>query len=101
MRWLRRLANWMTSVLGPLATQKKSATMKNVHTITSASGDRQVEFYQHDDGTFGFEPEIWLEEEECWVPHGRYSQCRVSSLEDAISEAAGRVSWLRDRPHNR
>lgn len=101
MQWLRRLAHWMSSVPGIKTGSDEGHPMTVIHTITKASGDRRVEFFRRDDGTFGFEPEIWLDEEECWVPHGRYSQCRVGSLEDAVSEAEGRVSWLRDECHGR
>lgn len=73
--------------------------MKIVHTITNVSGDRKIDVFQREDETYGFEPQRWLEDEEAWATDGRYSECRIASLEDAISEAIGRVDWVQKERH--
>ena len=77
----RGQGNWGTSI-------------KIAHTILSAQGDRRVQFFQRDDASFGFEAHFWLPEEQIWIHDEWYSYCRLSSLDEAISEALNRVLWI-------
>ena len=65
-------------------------------TFVKSDGARKVEVFQRADGTFGFEELMFGEEEGAWFPAGRYSAAFIGSLDDAIMEARGRVSWLGD-----
>jgi hypothetical protein len=67
------------------------ATVKEVE---SRKGDRKVETYRRDDGTFGFEDLGWILPEKAWIPVGRYSLCFVDSELAAESEARERIKWL-------
>ena len=72
-------------------------TMQDVkRTFVKSDGARKVEVFQRADGTFGFEELKFGGEEGAWFPTGRYSFAVIGSLDDAITEARGRVSWLRD-----
>jgi len=55
---------------------------------------RKVEIFQREDKTFGFEELELGSEENCWYPVGEYSLAIIDSLDNAIREAEGRVSWL-------
>jgi len=76
------------------ALDRISATFKIVKVIKHPEGIRKVEIFERRDGTFGFDDMIWYEEEKSWGSMGGYSECRVASLEEAVSEARSRVSWL-------
>lgn len=62
--------------------------------IQRADGQRKVELFRRRDGSFGFEEMKWSENENCWIPFGRYSECFADDLEIAESEARGRVQWV-------
>ena len=70
--------------------------MKIVHAISSVDGRRKVDFFQHNDETYGFDS-LTLGEEGCWYPCGRYSQCHAATLDIAIREAKDRIKWLNDQ----
>lgn len=53
-----------------------------------------VEIFLRPDGTFGFEELKFGPEEGAWYPFGKYSTAVIDSLDNAIGEAKGRVSWL-------
>ena len=57
-------------------------------------GARKVEIFQRADGTFGFEELKFGPEEGAWFPVGKYSIAIIDSLDNALKEAKGRVSWL-------
>lgn len=62
-------------------------------------GTRKVEIFQRENRenkTFGFEELEFGSEENSWYPVGRYSLAVIDSLDNAIKEAEGRVSWLRN-----
>jgi hypothetical protein len=67
------------------------------YTIGDQSGTRRVVIYELDSGGFTFEEEHFGNDplEQCWLPvtKGR-SHPICASLEIALREAAGRVSWL-------
>ena len=71
-------------------------TTQILKTIISADGNRKVEIFRRSDGTFGFEELKWLDDprEHCWVPFGKYSIAVIDTLEHALREVEGRVSWV-------
>ena len=56
--------------------------------------ERRVCFYKNSDGTFGFLECKFLELEDSWAPTRVGQGSRLSTLEDAVREAHGRVPWL-------
>jgi len=56
--------------------------------------ERRVCFYRNSDGTFGFLEWKFCDEEKSWAPTRIGQGSRLSTLEDAIREAMGRVDWL-------
>ncbi|HEY4425116.1 MAG TPA: hypothetical protein VGN10_12955 [Pyrinomonadaceae bacterium] len=58
-------------------------------TFVKSDGTRKVEIFQRENKTFAFE------EFEFGYPVGEYSLTIIDSLDNAIREAKGRVSWLR------
>lgn len=66
-----------------------------VKTIVNADGTRKVEIFRRADGTFGFEELKWWDApENSWVPFGRYSIAFIDTLDHAVEEVKGRVSWV-------
>ena len=65
-------------------------------TFIKSDGTRKVEIFQRENKTFGFEELEFGSEENSWYPVGRYSLAVIDSLDNAIKEAEGRVSWLRN-----
>jgi hypothetical protein len=66
-----------------------------IRTLTSADGTRRVHIFRRErDATFGFEEQRWNAEEQCWIPIGSQLNSVADTLERAIAEASGRVSWL-------
>ena len=63
-------------------------------TFLNSDGTQKVEVFQRADGTFGFEELKFWQEEQTWLPVGKYSIAIVDSLDRAIEEAKGRVAWL-------
>ena len=69
--------------------------MKAIHTFVHPNGSRRVEIFQRENGTFGFEEWKFLSDEQAWIPiTSRRSIPMVSSEEEAIKEAKGRIDWL-------
>ena len=60
----------------------------------NSDGTLKVEVFQRADGTFGSEELKFWQEEQAWIPQGKYSIAIIDSLESAIKEAKGRVEWL-------
>jgi hypothetical protein len=65
-----------------------------IETFLNSAGTRKAEVFQRADGTFGFEEFKFWQEEQAWLPVGKYSIAIVDSLDHAIEEAKGRVAWL-------
>jgi hypothetical protein len=65
-----------------------------VKTIEHPAGDRRVEIYQRDNGTFGFDELVYGTQERAWYPTGQYSFAIIDTAERAEQEARGRVPWL-------
>jgi len=65
-------------------------------TFMKSDGTRKVEIFQRENKTFGFEELEFGSEENSWYPVGEYSLAIIDSLDNAIREAEGRVSWLRN-----
>jgi hypothetical protein len=63
-------------------------------TIYDSVLGRRVCFYKNSDGTFGFLEWNFSPEEDSWTPTRIGQGARLNTLEDAIREATGRVSWL-------
>jgi len=68
--------------------------LKTRRTILSQDGERKVEIFQRQDGTFGFEEYFFDAEEKVWCPRTRGAQV-MDTLERAVFEAFERISWLR------
>ena len=69
--------------------------MRTERTLSSSDGMYRVEIIERENHTFGFASFRWLDDERSWAPEGRYSECVVSTAEDAVVEARSRVAWLR------
>lgn len=65
-----------------------------VEVIYSPRRNSKIEIFRRENGTYGFAELRFAGEEKCWIPFGRYSEAVVDSVETAIREARGRVSWL-------
>jgi len=62
----------------------------------SQDGKRKVEIFQRSNGTFGFEEWAFDAGDKAWCPTSRGTQIPiVDTLEHALAEASGRVSWAR------
>jgi hypothetical protein len=74
--------------------------MTVVEKIVSEAGDRMVEVYRRDNGTFGFDEYLWDADEAAWcqLGGGAHSYGIFDTLERAIAEAKARVAW-RIREH--
>lgn len=65
--------------------------LKTIHDLVLG---RRVCFYKNLDGTFGFLEWYFSDDENSWIPTRIGQGSRLSTLEDAIREAVGRVNWL-------
>ena len=66
-----------------------------VWTILHPKGNRKVEIFRRENGTFGFEEwKLWDEPENSWAPYGRYSTAIIDTFDRALKEVEGRVSWV-------
>ena len=63
-------------------------------TIYDSGLQRRVCFYKNSDATFGFLEWSFSNEEGSWVPTRIGQGSRLSTIEDAVREARGRVEWL-------
>ena len=68
-----------------------------VNEILSRDGKFKVQIFRRDRGSFGFDQWQWSDEpqEQCWIPHGRFSECVAPDERTAEQEARSRVEWLR------
>ena len=64
--------------------------------ITSSDGLHQVEVFQREDGTFGYVESLntGTSVDPVWTP-GRPGASRFDAIGQAVSEAEGRVAWLK------
>ena len=65
-----------------------------IQTQISVDGTRRVDIFRRRNGTYGFEESYWHPRDRCWIPIGPQSDSFTDSLETALREAQGRVSWL-------
>lgn len=67
-----------------------------VKTVEHQDGRQRVAFYQRDNGTYFYEPQLWCEYEyhACWEPHSQRIIGIYDSLETAEREAMGNIPWL-------
>ena len=68
-----------------------------VRSIESTGGERCVDIFRRDDGTFGFEE--WRRDPEGggrWRKVGHFGSAVFESAEDATGQARARVGWLAD-----
>ena len=69
---------------------------KTRRTILSQDGKRKVEIFQRQDGTFGFEEYFYDTEDKAWCPRSPGGQISImDTLDRAVFEALGRISWLK------
>ncbi len=63
--------------------------------IYNAERTRRVVFEQNSDGSIGFQEEIWTDEPygPVWYV-GRWPDSHCDTLETAMREARGRLTWL-------
>jgi len=66
-----------------------------IQTIYDASQTQRAIVFRRDDGSFSFEGQRFAEVEDCWIPHGIYSESFCDTLEAAEREARNRIPWLR------
>lgn len=65
-----------------------------VRTIFSRDGNRKVDIFRREGGTFGFSDLEYGEDEGLWFPEGKYSTAIFDSEETALKEVQSRVAWL-------
>jgi hypothetical protein len=63
-------------------------------TVYDGRDERRVTFNRRLDGTVGFQEWKFCVEEDSWFPVRNGDGSRLSTLDDAIREAKGRVEWL-------
>ena len=56
--------------------------------------ERRVYFYRNSDGSFGFLEWSFSDEEDSCFPTRVGQGSRLSTIEDAVRDATGRVGWL-------
>ena len=74
--------------------------MRVVASFTNAEGNRCVDVFRRDDGTFGFE-EFRRDAEDLrgWFPLHRHSRQVFATEVDALAQARAAVPWMvRDEP---
>ena len=79
-----------------MVLHRRSKELGTVVLSVNASGDPLcVDFFQRPDSSFGYE-EYRRDHEtaEGWFPIGFYSGIRFETLEQAKSDAKGKVAWL-------
>lgn len=74
-------------------------TDKIIKTIYSIDKKKRVNFIQKSNGLFTFEEECFSEDpvEMCWISTERQFLSICDSLDSAILEAKGRISWLEEQ----
>lgn len=63
-------------------------------TIYDSGLERRVCFYKNSDGTFGFLEWKFSHDEDSWIQTRIGQGSRLTTFEDAIREAKGRVNWF-------
>ena len=65
-------------------------------TLVARNGSWRAEIFRRADGTYGFCPYRWSNDERCWiqVPGGHFAESFTSTAEVAESEARARVPQL-------
>lgn len=63
--------------------------------IYNADRTRRVVFERNADGSIGFREDVWSNDryEHCWIP-SRWPDSHCDTMETAMREARGRLSWL-------
>jgi len=73
------------------------APIKVLSSLENSAGDRCVDIFVRDDGTFGFEEYRKDPEDEIgWFSLHRYSYQVFVTAEDALAQAKSRVEWMID-----
>ena len=62
--------------------------------IYDSALERRVCFFRNSDGTFGFLEWSFSDKEDSRLPTRVGQGSRLSTIEDAVREATGRVGWL-------
>jgi hypothetical protein len=75
-------------------TGKRMQEGNALKAIYDSDVERRVCFYRNSDGTFGFLEWSFCDKEDSWVPTRVGQGSRLSTIEDAVREATGRVGWL-------
>ena len=71
--------------------------IKVLSSLENSAGDRCVDIFVRDDGTFGFEEYRKDPEDETgWFSLHRYSYRVFVTAEDALAQAKSRVEWMID-----
>jgi len=72
-----------------------SVSIRVVKSLENHAGDRCVELFVRDDGTFGFE-EYRRDHEDGrgWFPLHHYSHLVFDTEEAALAQAKARVAWM-------
>jgi hypothetical protein len=75
-------------------TGKRMQEGNALKAIYDSDVERRVCFYRNSDGTFGFLEWRFFNQEDSWVATRVGQGSRLSTIEDAVREATGRVGWL-------
>ena len=72
-----------------------------LESIETPNGDRCVDFFLRNDGTFGFEEyRRDIEDPTGWFPIGQHRFVSFLQEEDARAAARSKISWL-EKPNNK
>jgi hypothetical protein len=63
-------------------------------TVYDSGLERRVCFYRNSDGKFSFLEWKFSDEDQSWLMTRNGQGSRLSTIEDSIREAKGRVQWL-------
>ena len=88
-----RLLGWRRTGASEL-TGKRKQEGNALKAIYDSDLERRVCFYRNSDGTFGFLEWRFCDKEDSWVPTRVGQGSRLSTIEDTVREATGRVGWL-------
>jgi hypothetical protein len=71
--------------------------MAIVEAILHPKGNRKVEIFRQPNGVFGFEEWRWDAEERYGCPLGGHSTAVIDTMDHALDEVNGRISWIREK----
>jgi hypothetical protein len=72
-----------------------------LESIETPNGDRCVDFFRHDNGTFGFEEyRRDFEDPSGWFPIGQHRFVRFPGEKQARDAAHAKISWLENTTNN-